>query len=152
MAGDYLRYLLEYDAWANEELLAFLVVHPELEYAAAPGVFGTGLATMNHLLTAEASYLNRLSGGPPFVDPPEMPLRELTAFSRDVARRAAEVVLALPPPGQPLQRTYGRFASETVFGQLIQHGTEHRTQVCTIIGAAGLEAPDLSSWRFGGTL
>jgi uncharacterized damage-inducible protein DinB len=150
MAGDYLRYLIEYDAWANAEVLAFLGRHPALCDATTAGVFGTALETMNHLVTAEASYVNRLAGGPPFADLPDMPLDELDAYSRQVSLRAAAVVLALPPPERLLQRTHGRFAAETVFGQLILHGIEHRTQVCTIIGAAGLEPPDLTSWRFGG--
>jgi uncharacterized damage-inducible protein DinB len=150
MAADYRNYLVRYDAWANNELLQFLAEHPQLLAASAPGVFGTALETMNHLVVAQASYLNRLSDGQSFVDPPEMALGELVVFAERVARRASEVLRALPPPDQPLQRTYGRFAAETVFGQLIQHGMEHRTQVCTIIGAAGLEAPDLTSWRFGG--
>lgn len=150
MAGDYLRYLVDYDAWANAEVLAFLGEHPEVLDATAPGVFGTALETMNHLLLAEASYVNRLAGGASFVDPPDMPLGELFGFADEVARRAAEVVRALPPPDRPLQRRYGKFAAETVFGQFVQHGIEHRAQVCGIIGVAGLEAPDLSSWRFGG--
>jgi len=152
MSGDYLRYLVDYGAWANRELLAFLLEHPALQDASAPGVFGTALETMNHLVLAEASYVNRLAGGPSFVDPPDMPLGELVAAARQGARRAAEVIRALPPPDQPLQRRFGMFAAETVFGQLVQHGMEHRAQVCTIIGAAGVEPPDLSSWRFGGKL
>ena len=150
MSGDYVSYLVRYNSWATAEVLAFLAAHPALVDATAPGVFGSSLETMNHLVLAEASYLNRLSGGPPFVDPPDMPLHELTAYAREVASRAEAVVRALPPPEQPLQRSAGRFAAETVFGQLIQHGIEHRTQVCTIAGASGLEPPDLTSWWFGG--
>jgi uncharacterized damage-inducible protein DinB len=128
MSANYLSYLVKFDAWANGEVLAFLAEHPELVHATAAGVFGTSLETMNHVVLAEASYLNRLSGGPSLVNPPDMPLEELTAFAREVARRAEAVALALPPPEQPLQRSHGKFAAETVFGQLIQHGmnTGHR--------------------------
>ncbi len=32
--------------------------------------------------------------------------------------------------------------------QAIQHGEEHRQQVCSTLGALGLDVPDLSGWEY----
>lgn len=152
MADPYVEYLFEYDAWANRVVLEFLAANPSLAEATAPGVFGTALATMNHLLSAEGSYLNRLAGGPSYTDPPPMSLQELTRFARELAERGRQQLATLPEPDALLQRRYGLFHAKAVFGQLVQHGIEHRAQICTIAGGMGLEAPDLSSWRFAGTV
>ena len=39
-------------------------------------------------------------------------------------------------------------AEDLLFLQAIHHGNDHRTHVCTILGALDLEAPDLSGWRY----
>jgi uncharacterized damage-inducible protein DinB len=37
----------------------------------------------------------------------------------------------------------------TVFVQAINHGAEHRRQVCSILRALGVEPPRLDGWAFG---
>ncbi len=150
MADAYLEYLFDYDSWANRVVLEFMAANPALGEATAPGVFGTAAETMNHLLGAEGSYLNRLAKGSSYVEPPPMTVEEMLTFAGELERIGRERMKALPSPGEPLQRTHGAFEAKAVFGQLIQHGIEHRTHVCTIAGAAGIEPPDLTSWRFGG--
>ena len=39
-------------------------------------------------------------------------------------------------------------AQNLLFLQAIHHGNDHRTHVCTILGARGLEVPDLSGWTY----
>lgn len=150
MLDGYLQYLFEYDSWANRVVLEFMAANPALGDATAPGVFGTAGETMNHLLGAEGSYLNRLANGPSYTNPPPMTVEEMLAFAAELERIGRERLESLPDPNESLQRSLGRFAAKTVFGQLIQHGIELRTQVGTIAGAAGTEPPDLTSWRFGG--
>ncbi len=153
MAGDYIRYLWAYDAWANTEVIACLEEHPELADLTGAGAFGTPEETMSHLLIAEASYLNRLANGPlGRPDPPPMRVAEMRAFAAALELTARELLASFPPADHVFQRSYGKVLAETVFGQLVQHGIEHRAQVCGIIGAAGREPPDLSSWRFGGAV
>jgi uncharacterized damage-inducible protein DinB len=33
--------------------------------------------------------------------------------------------------------------------QALHHGSEHRAQICTILGALGHEPPDVSAWGYG---
>jgi hypothetical protein len=32
--------------------------------------------------------------------------------------------------------------------QAIQHGNDHRTQICSTLGALGLDVPDLDGWEY----
>lgn len=36
-----------------------------------------------------------------------------------------------------------------IAGQAVQHGTEHRRQVCCLLRALGIEPPRLDGWGFG---
>jgi len=33
--------------------------------------------------------------------------------------------------------------------QVIHHGTDHRSQVCTALTALGIEPPEIGVWEFG---
>lgn len=55
--------LAKHNAWATARLLAFLQHHDGSTLnATAPGKYGAIIATLRHLIDAEASYLVRLSG------------------------------------------------------------------------------------------
>jgi len=36
-----------------------------------------------------------------------------------------------------------------MLAQTIHHSNVHREQICAIVTSLGLEAPDVSGWRFG---
>lgn len=152
MAGSYLAYLLDYNAWANATLIEFLEARPELFAATAPGVYGTVGETLNHLLDAELSYVARLAGTPRPDRGSGLDLPALEELAAQLAAASTELLAALPDPDRLSQRSYGKVTAATVLAQLVSHGVEHRTQVCTILGALGIEPPDLSSWRFGGSV
>jgi hypothetical protein len=47
------------------------------------------------------------------------------------------------PPYAGIERAEGHFLT-----QAIHHGAEHRTHVCSILGAHDLEVPDVSGWAY----
>jgi len=55
--------------------------------------------------------------------------------------------------GSPVSHAWisrnGKGAAATIFTQLVTHSCEHRTQVGTILGANGIEPPDLDSRAHG---
>ena len=61
---------IRYNNWANAQILAVcLKLTPEQLAASAPGTYGTIHATLAHIITAETSYIRRLTGvrpEPPF--------------------------------------------------------------------------------------
>src|SRR5215208_3603491 len=64
--GHALRDLSQHNAWATAQVLACCrgLDEPTLN-ATVPGTYGTVIATLRHLLGAEASYLFRLTGAWP---------------------------------------------------------------------------------------
>jgi uncharacterized damage-inducible protein DinB len=149
----YLGRLVGYDNWANLGLLDFLAaLPPETIDLTTGGVYGTIRETFEHLLTSEMGYRHRLAGLPKYSRDarPERPdiesLRELQAES---AAALDALVESLPDPETMLPTNTGQRAAATVLTQLIMHGVEHRSHVGTILGANGIEPPDLDSWAYG---
>ena len=141
--------------WANQELLAFCAKMPsaQLEWTAA-GVYGTIHATLQHLLGAESGYLHSLTGGelPPGGRLPEtlVPLDRLTDLAKSNAERIEKVLAKEKDPDRKITRLNGAIVPATVIvTQFIHHGSDHRAHVGSILGANGVEGPNLDAWAFG---
>lgn len=59
--------------------------------------------------------------------------------------RAPELDVTIPARG-PYPETPE--AEDLLFLQAIHHGNDHRTQICTILGARGLEVPNVDGWAY----
>ncbi len=152
-AYGYLVRLIDYNNWANRGLLEFLAGQaPETLDATTTGVYGTTRETLEHLLTSEMGYRHRLAGLPRYepTDRPErQDLTDLQRLAEESAANLAALVDALPEPDSMLPTSSGQRAAATILTQLVMHGVEHRTHVGTILGANGIEPPDLDSWAHG---
>jgi uncharacterized damage-inducible protein DinB len=149
----YLGRLIDYNHWANRGLLEFLGAQPPgtLDLTSG-GVYGTIRQTFEHVLTSEMGYRRRLAGLPPYKreDGPEpTALSDLQRLLDESATGLEALVVSLPDPDTRLPTNSGQRAAATVFTQLIMHGVEHRAHIGTILGANGIEPPDLDSWSYG---
>ncbi|MEO8541622.1 MAG: DinB family protein [bacterium] len=153
MPDPYVARLLDYNVWANRELLRFVATLPEtaLDATTTAGVFGTVRQTLEHMLSSELlyeRYLERLSREG--VIRPEHPsLPELQAIAAASATNLSRIVNALPDPAEKMQLRDGLRSAGTIFVQLLSHSAEHRTHVCTILGSLGHRLPELDSWSHG---
>ena len=124
--------------------------------ATTPGTFGTIIATLRHLIDAEASYLFRLSGAWP-----AYPWRRDEPVGLDVLAQRAVVLattwaqfLAGDVDSERLGEARGDkgevFAvpAGVFITQALHHANEHRAHICTILGALGQEPPDVSAWGY----
>ncbi len=149
----YLSRIVGYNSWANRGLLEFLGDQPpDTLDATTSGVYGTIRETFEHLLTSELGYQRRLAGLPRYdrSDRPERPnVTDLRSLAAESAANLAALVDSLPEPATMLPTGSGQRAAATILTQLIMHGTEHRTHIGTILGANGIEPPDLDSWAYG---
>jgi uncharacterized damage-inducible protein DinB len=151
-----LAYVFRHHLWANSRLLD---VCEELEDialdATATGTYGSVRDTLVHMLAAEERYLAAM------IDyAPGEPLREGTFPGFGVLReRAVESAEALIDAAEREvgdriitgeHPTRGRYAIavSTFMAQAINHATEHRAQVCTVLTQAGIEAPVLDVWTY----
>ncbi len=149
----YLDRLIDYNNWANRGLLEFFATQPpETLDMTAAGVYGTIRETLEHLLTSELGYRLRLAHGGQVARPEHLEHPGLADLQRRAAESAAglvDLLPSLPEPGTMIQLSDGKRAAATILTQLVMHGVEHRTHVGTILGANGIEPPDLDSWAHG---
>ncbi len=148
----YLTRLLGYEVWANHWLLDFLAHRPpETLELTTGGVYGTIGATFEHLLRSQIGYQRHLAGLPRLeraeIEHPTMD--DLNALAAEFAAALASLESALPDPEAMIAMQSGERGAATILTQLVTHGAEHRAHVGTILGANGIEPPDLDSWAHG---
>ena len=141
--------------WATVQLVdACLPLSPEQLDATAEGTYGSIITTMRHLIGGDASYLWVLTDGRvPEVDEDAMDLSELRAVM--VANGQAWQALVagdIDPDVTVVRHRDDGIDSYAPLGirlaQAVHHGTDHRSQVCTILTTIGVEPPDIDVWAF----
>ena len=155
--GHGLHDLARHNTWATAQILACCrgLDEPTL-HTTVPGTFGTIIETLRHTIDSEMSYLFRLIGAEP-----AYPWRRDDAVGLDgLAERAAvlattwETFLAGEVDSErPMEARGSNPERYTVpagifITQALHHGSEHRAQICTILGALGHEPPDVSAWGY----
>lgn len=148
--------LFRHNLWANLRLLEACDDLDEQQLAAtATGTYGSIYDTLNHILRAEQSYLRRLSG-----KQPQRPLRredspgldELRAYAQQSGEGLIEIAAGVRP-ADVLQVEWDDGSlmpvpASLLLTQAINHATEHRAQVMTIMTQQGVEPPNLSGWQY----
>jgi uncharacterized damage-inducible protein DinB len=142
-----------HNSWATRQLIEFCRPLTE-EQLTTPGVgtFGGILATLNHIIKADGSYVRRLSGSE--ITWPED--AETVSFDQLDSWAAEAQTLWEQVLSQPIdtERTIviDAGANETrsgiFFAQAINHANHHREQVCAILTGFGIQPPDIQAWEY----
>ena len=142
--------------WATLRLIdACLVLSAEQLGTAVPGTYGSILETQRHLVGADASYLFVTSGErTPLIDEDHMSLpdlrAEMEAHGAEWSRLLAE---DLDPDAVLVRRRDDGSETHAPMGirlaQVLHHGTDHRSQICTALTTLGVEPPYIDVWDFG---
>lgn len=152
------RELFRHHAWATQALIDHCAgLPPDTLQATAPGTTDTIHHTLVHLVAADGRYLWLMTGAMPSVResaPP--PLDQLRAHFVEQVRRWEEVLdrvdeLDVTIPARDDQPAMPH-ARNLLLLQALHHGNDHRTHVCTILGACGLPAADISGWEYWSTM
>ena len=152
---------LRHDLWATEKLAGYCrtLTKEQLELT-VPGTYGSIRRTLSHIVRGDERYLVRLEvlPGPMPSDDDVIRLEELASHIGTV-RAAIEGVFSgsqfdpekviidaqrRRPTDPPLEIT-----SWTMLVQFVHHGSDHRAHIGTILGAHGLEGPNLDVWWYG---
>jgi uncharacterized damage-inducible protein DinB len=145
----------KYHKWANLHLLDACARLTEEQLAlTSPGTYGTIASTFQHLVGAEQRYLRRFDGGEPAIhEEDEFPgvvrLREIAAAAGDRLIEAARKVG--PEDSIESGGEDGRYKLHlsVVIIQALHHGNDHRTHVCTILGAHDIAYGEMDVWAYG---
>jgi uncharacterized damage-inducible protein DinB len=155
MSENVLARIFKHNNWAN--LLTIQVCcklsDEQLDSEPRSVTKGTIRQTLLHLVNSQQGYLALLTGAERrfiFETFPTFPELE------DSARQSGEALItlvredAIKIPGQRL-RTRDNFMVEpwVVLLQVINHATEHREQINSMLNALGVTPPDMDGWSFG---
>ncbi|MGH2450267.1 MAG: DinB family protein [Candidatus Limnocylindria bacterium] len=147
---------VRHNCWANVELIRFCSgLSPEQLAWTVPGTYGSIHATLQHIVGAEHGYLHALTGDPPpggFLAPGSgpVPLDDLLARARSNAERMESYLASGADPDRRITRPSGTVATaDVIAAQFIHHGSDHRAHVGSILGAHGVEPPNLDVWAHG---
>jgi uncharacterized damage-inducible protein DinB len=142
--------------WATLRLLdVCATLTPEQLETTVPGTYGSILDTMRHLVGADASYLHVTSrGAVDAIDEDDMDLAELRATMERNGAVWPTVVDGDVDPREMFVR-HRPDGSETTaplgirLAQVVHHGTDHRSQICTALTTLGIEPPAIDVWDYG---
>jgi uncharacterized damage-inducible protein DinB len=141
--------------WATLQLIdACLPLTREQLASQVPGTYGSILDTLRHLVGADCSYLELLSGGTvTAIDEEAMDLPALRAAMAANGPVWAEVVAGdLDPDLVVVRHRDDGSESHAPLGirlaQVVHHGTDHRSQVCTALTNLGITPPEIDAWDF----
>lgn len=154
-----------HEVWATTEMLKFCQkLTPEQLRWTVPGTYGAVHNTLQHILRAQRGYLFRLTGeeDPGAPDDPSaelpmdtarlLPVSELIAMEGRVGERV-EALLAKPfDPTRVVRLRQGTATAGIILAQFIHHGSDHRAHIGTILGANGVEGPNLDVWEYASAI
>jgi uncharacterized damage-inducible protein DinB len=163
---DMLLRQMRHDVWATERLIAHLrkLSATQLELTAT-GTYGTIRNTLKHIVGADENYVVRLLGAKlhdtPFAAIADPDLDEIAAHlghvkdgvERLFAKGAfdGDRLITDTPLRRPEQPRI-EMSAWVPAAQFINHGTDHRSQIDTILSTQGLESVDLQVWPYAGEL
>ena len=83
----------------------------------------------------------------------QLPLADIRDAMQTNGALWLEVLAEAPDPDRLIEDLNGDVRYLAPVGirlaQVVQHGTDHRSQVCTALTLLGVEPPDISVWAFG---
>jgi uncharacterized damage-inducible protein DinB len=150
-----LRTLFRHNLWANERLFAVCArLNDEQLNTRIVGTYGPLRDTLQHIVDAERSYLNRIRTGQPYrrqegSPPPTMAeMQESIRLSGEGLITAAPQVKAQDRVTVDWEGTPRSVPSAIILTQAINHATEHRAQIMVTLTQMGVEPPEIDSWSY----
>ncbi len=153
MKEKFLEKLFEHNNWANQKIIeaCYSLSDGQLDAEPESATKGNIRDTLLHLVGSQAGYLSLLT----------LPVeaRNFTPLTFDdlqeSARRSGEGLLALArgeqQPFASRLTTKDGFYTEpwVVILQVINHATEHREQIKSMLTALGVTPPNIDGWDYG---
>jgi len=129
---------------------------PDQLGATAVGTYGSIGATLVHIANAQIGYAARFLHTERPEPLPEDPFPGFDALAERFAQGDAnlEQAAALPARHHEVQVTGDdppgtfRMPASLLLLQAVNHGTEHRSQIATVLTQLGIEPPEMDGWTY----
>ena len=142
--------------WATLKLIDTCeTLSDEQLQTSAPGVYGSIIDTLRHIVASDRGYLAVVSGGRvERMDDERLTLAAARSVMELDGEEWARVLAELDDPERIVVRqrpdgSANRSPAGIRLAQALHHGTDHRSQICTILTTLGIEPPDIDVWEFG---
>jgi uncharacterized damage-inducible protein DinB len=153
MTENFLARIFEHNNWANEKIIqsCYALSSEQLDSTPQSVTKGNIRETLLHLVSSQRGYLALLTL--PVEDRPTSPI----SFDEleESARISGEGLLVLARGegvslDSRLQTRDGYYTEPwVVMLQVINHATEHREQIKSMLSAMGITPPEIDSWDYG---
>jgi len=152
MTENILVKLFEHNNWANSQIIQACAALSDEQLDTEPpsATLGSIRQTLLHLVGSQQGYLSLLTlpvEARPTTRPAFAELQQAVNISG-----AGLLALARDEPSKDLQlRTRDGYLVEpwVVMVQVINHATEHREQISSMLSALGVTPPNLDGWAYG---
>jgi uncharacterized damage-inducible protein DinB len=139
--------------WATEQLIDACIRLPHDQLATAvPGTYGSILSTLRHLVGSDAWYLAQFRPGRPPIDEDDATLEALRAAITANGAAWHEVIETEGDPDREIIEMDDGWRVHSPVGvrlaQVVHHGTDHRSQVCTALSSLGIAPPEIDVWAY----
>ena len=143
--------------WATERVLEVCAsLTPGQLEMPVPGTYGSILDTLRHIVQADSFYLTIFTNGRVELIDKDAGLGVDELQSRFSAYGPEyEALLAgdLDPEADVVERDDDGAEFHSKIGlrlaQVVHHGSDHRSQICTALTSLGVEPPDIDLWAYG---
>jgi uncharacterized damage-inducible protein DinB len=143
--------------WATLRLVdACLALSPQQLETTVPGTYGSILDTLRHCIGSDAWDLFVATGDrASIIEEDDMPLSELRAAMESHGLAWSRLLAQDLDPDAVLNEVdeddgYERNITMGIeLAAVLQHGADHRSQICTTLTALGVEPPTIDVLQFG---
>jgi uncharacterized damage-inducible protein DinB len=148
--------LFRHNTWANERILEVCAGLDEATLdATGDGTYGSIRATLVHLVGAQGRYVDTLQGERPQTmvwENEGWPGFETLWASARETNRTLEAIAERADGMGPIRREWRgeqvELLPSLLLTQAINHATEHRAHINTILTLVGVEPPSLDGWSW----
>jgi uncharacterized damage-inducible protein DinB len=142
--------------WATVRLIdACNVLNSEQLDENVQGTYGSILQTFRHLVGADSFYLSIMGvSDVPLVDENAASLPELRCLMEQMGTAWTVFLSRELEPDSVIEEHedngYERRAPVSIrLAQALDHGTDHRSQICTILTSLDIDVPIIDVWEYG---
>ena len=148
MTASLLKDAMAHHIWATERLIdACEVLTPEQMRAPAPGTYGPIVATLAHMVRSDGWYLTFFRDWTNAIDEEsDVTLAELRSASSATGEAWMELLVGELDADKDIVEHGETWDFHAPLGlrlaQVVHHGTDHRSQICTALTSLGRTRPE----------